>query len=192
MPRPKQFDIDQALQRAMETFWERGYEATSMSELLDRMGINRASFYDTFTSKHQVLVDALTAYGQQQLDAFKACTADMSMREVIEKLFSELAKSQKCEDGRRGCMVVNAAMERAGMDPEVDAIVKHAMVRHERFYRDRIEADQERGLIRPDLDATQTASALLAMTLGAQVLARASFPKRGIVAVGECALALLE
>ncbi len=62
MPRQKQFDPDRALGNAMELFWEKGYEATSVQDLVDRMGINRFSMYDTFGSKHQLFMSAINRY----------------------------------------------------------------------------------------------------------------------------------
>ena len=62
MPRPKAFDPDAALQQAMQVFWERGYEATSVQDLVQGMGINRFSLYSTFGGKHQLFVTALERY----------------------------------------------------------------------------------------------------------------------------------
>ncbi len=62
MARHKEFDQDEALQKAMEAFWARGYEATSMQDLVEHMGINRQSLYDTFGDKHSLFLKALDRY----------------------------------------------------------------------------------------------------------------------------------
>ncbi len=64
MPRVKEFDPDQALDRAMELFWRKGYEATSVQDLVEHMGINRFSLYDTFGSKHELFMAALDRYSE--------------------------------------------------------------------------------------------------------------------------------
>ena len=67
MPRAKCFDRNDALEKAMKAFWSRGYEATSMQDLVDCMGINRGSLYNTFGGKHELFLEALDHYGQNSL-----------------------------------------------------------------------------------------------------------------------------
>jgi TetR/AcrR family transcriptional repressor of nem operon len=72
MPWEKTFDTDVALTKAMEAFWSRGYEATSISDLVERMGINRGSLYDTFGDKRSLFMSALRAYGAVHLHDWTA------------------------------------------------------------------------------------------------------------------------
>ena len=80
MPWEKQFDQNETLELAMRAFWSGGYEGTSMTELLESMGIQKGSFYATYGSKHQVLIDALEAYVQDRFERFEAILDEPSPR----------------------------------------------------------------------------------------------------------------
>ena len=109
MARTREFDREEALDRAMHVFWDKGYEATSLSDLLDAMGIARQSLYDTFGDKHALFLEALDRYETHRLGQLQSCletapSVTRAFRDMFEGLVDE-SESVK----RRGCMGVSAA-----------------------------------------------------------------------------------
>ena len=123
MPRPKEFDREAALERAMELFWDRGYESASIRELVDCMGIGRASLYDTFGSKQALFAAAFRLYG----DRLRARLSERlgrpgSARDALIGFFEELAAGASA-DGR-GCLIVKSAMVVCREDEEARACAR--------------------------------------------------------------------
>ena len=117
--RPKQFDRQKVLQRAMELFWQRGYQAASLPELLKAMGISRQSLYDTFGNKRQLFVSAIEHYRATQLSQAlalleRAGSPLENVRSVL-RFFEDLAADRRC----RGCLVANVLVELGPHDPEI-------------------------------------------------------------------------
>jgi len=108
--RVRQFDADEALERALEVFWARGYEGATLPELTRAMGINRPSLYAAFGNKEQLFHKALDRYqtGPQSFvgEALKKPTA----RAVVETIFSGFVRMQRDRSGSRGCMIVSGAL----------------------------------------------------------------------------------
>ncbi len=108
--RVRQFDADDALDRALEVFWERGYEGATLPALTKAMGINRPSLYAAFGNKQQLFRKALERYqaGPQSFvgEALKKPTA----RAVVETIFSGFVGMQRDRSGSRGCMIVSGAL----------------------------------------------------------------------------------
>jgi TetR/AcrR family transcriptional repressor of nem operon len=125
--RPKQFDREEVLQRAMELFWLRGYEAASLPELLKTMGISRQSLYDTFGNKRELYVSAILHYRATQLSqALALLDRDGSGLENVRDLvrfFEELAADTRC----RGCFVANALVEMGPHDPEIAHLLQETL-----------------------------------------------------------------
>lgn len=150
MPLDKMFDVDDALDRALETFWEQGYEATSMRDLLERMGINRGSFYDTYKSKHDVLIDSLRRYDREYRRAtLRRASEGRGPREAVTAVFRSMIENTCGQAGRRGCFLVNSALELAPKDPEVARIVRSGFRDVERFFTALIERGKADGEFPP-------------------------------------------
>ena len=173
MPWEKQFDIEAVRQKAMIAFWTRGYENTSMQDLLDAMGIQRGSFYDTFKSKHDALLGALHRYDAGRKEMFSKAASGKSARGIIERFFRNVATEAQSDDGRRGCLLVNCALELAPRDPKVAEIVNRAFDETRSFFQSTIERGQSAGEISAAVNAKETAQTLLGLLLGMRVLARA-------------------
>lgn len=113
MARHKEFDVDVALDRALDLFWSNGFEATSMQDLVDHLGINRGSLYDTFGSKEELYRRAFDRYVAPPAGAADPLAAsDLSVKERISAFLHSKVDGT---DGR-GCFVVNTACERNGLD----------------------------------------------------------------------------
>ncbi len=172
MPREKQFDVEAALDRAMETFWAHGYEPTSMERLLERMGINRGSFYDTFESKRAVLLEALRRYAVERGEAMRAAAEGRPPREAILSVFRTLISGSPRAPGCRGCLLVNSAVELAPRDAEVAKIVRKGFRDIARFFARLVERGQAAGEIDRGLDAAELGRALLGHLLAGMVMTR--------------------
>jgi len=115
MARQKEFDRDEALHKAMETFWARGYEATSIQHLVESMGINRQSLYDTFGDKHALYLLTLDRYRDvESRKVFELLEAPGSVKKAIRQLFSGLIDCALESKQRRGCFMGNAISELSG------------------------------------------------------------------------------
>lgn len=124
MPRTKTFDEQQALDRAMETFWKKGYHATSMQDLVDTMGINRASLYDTFGGKKALFTKAFERYRSINTTGMKRFLDQQeSVKTGLRQLFTRAIEESQSEKGQQGCFVVNVTTELVPSDPEVETLV---------------------------------------------------------------------
>jgi TetR/AcrR family transcriptional regulator, transcriptional repressor for nem operon len=125
MARPKAFDREVALGQAMYTFWKCGYEATSMQDLVDAMGINRQSLYDTFGDKHTLYLEALERYrctdGQEFI---KFLDETKPLRKRLENAFAAIIKQSLEDKDRKGCFIANATLELASCDTTVHHFVE--------------------------------------------------------------------
>jgi TetR/AcrR family transcriptional repressor of nem operon len=173
MPWEKTFDTDVALTKAMEAFWSRGYEATSISDLVARMGINRGSLYDTFGDKRSLFMSALRAYGAVHLhDWTAALTRAHGPRGAILAAFERAVGAALEGGGRDGCLLINTALELSPHDKEVADFVGTCLADMEAFFRDRIEQAQAAGDIPGHVAPVETARALLGLFVAIRVFAR--------------------
>lgn len=117
MARTKEFDPDTALLRAMELFWSKGYEATSMADLVEHLGVSRASLYSTFGDKHELYVRAYDRYLEEGGDFVGELSQPGPVMPVVRSLLTRYAEESAADAERRGCFVVNTAVELSPHDP---------------------------------------------------------------------------
>ncbi|HEY7145595.1 MAG TPA: TetR/AcrR family transcriptional regulator [Streptosporangiaceae bacterium] len=181
MARTKEFDPDAVLQKALELFWERGYEATSMAGLVEHLGIARASIYATFGGKHELYVRALARY-VQGLDPILVTRLSQpgpvlpAVRALVRAYATEAAQDQR----RRGCMVVNAAVELVGRDPQAARLVEASWDTLETALTSALTRARAQGELPADRDPRALARFLLVLLQGIRVLGRA-YPDPGRV-----------
>jgi TetR/AcrR family transcriptional repressor of nem operon len=172
MGRQRAYDSNTVVDQAMRAFWARGYEATSISDLVEATGINRASLYAGFDDKRGLFMASLRRYDERQRRGFLDRLAqDMAPRAAILAAF-DAARTAPDAGQPGGCLLVNTALEVSPHDAEIRDFVQEALAGVELFFRDRIRAAQATGTIRADLDAKATAQALLGLFLGLRVLMR--------------------
>lgn len=173
MPWEKQFRTDEVLSKAMHAFWARGYDATSMQDLVASMGINRASIYATFGDKRSLFVKALRAYDERHRAAFlERLRQQRPGKTAIVKAFDEVIASALESGLRDGCLLVNTALELSPHDDAIAEIVGAGLREVEMFFHDMIEAGQALDEIPVSVDASRTAQALLSLFIGLRVLTR--------------------
>lgn len=181
MPWQKNFDIDKTLDRAMQTFWAHGYEATSMRNLLDVMEINRGSLYDTYGDKRTLFIAALKRYDEKIRKArLRSLQSSHPPLEAIQALFNDWIEQVMNDPERGGCFLTNTALELSTHDAEISNIVARSQKAIERFFLENIRNAQTQGRINLKLDATAASKSLLATLLGLLVLSR-SRPERKLL-----------
>ncbi|PYE87276.1 TetR/AcrR family transcriptional regulator [Phyllobacterium leguminum] len=172
MARPREFDEEKVLLKAVEQFWEHGYEATSIRDLATAMGLTTASVYNAFGDKRAVYRRALDFYVERSFGDRVGRFEQKPPREAIGAFFDEIIDRSLNDAKRRGCMLVNSALEVAPHDPEFQRVVAHVLVEVEAFFRRCIEAGQADETISRDQAADDLARTLLGTLLGIRVLAR--------------------
>jgi TetR/AcrR family transcriptional repressor of nem operon len=170
--RTKEFEPLEALDAAMELFWRKGYEAASMRELLDAMGIGRGSFYATFGDKHALFLSALDRFQKvRTLWVEEALQGEGlgGIEEVFQRSLDGLFQFRP----PRGCLLANSAVELAPHDPEVAARISGYVGRTEDAFRDALETARNRGEVPSGSDPRALARFLVNTLHGMRVLARA-------------------
>ena len=172
MVRTKEFDPEVALERAVELFWERGYEKTSLHDLVERMGIGRRSLYDTFGDKHTLFLAALRRYSAHwSEEATRITTEATDARQAIRLLF-EMSLTNGAAL-HRGCMVVNTATEATIEDGQADTIVGRNFAASADLVKYLVEQGRREGSITGRGSAEGLTSAIYNAWLGARVRVRA-------------------
>lgn len=172
MARPREFDEGAVLDAAIQCFWSRGYEATSIRDLAERMEITCASLYNAFGDKRTLYQKALDHYVDRSIsDRLRRC-ADQPPREAITAFFAEVLARSLGDRDHKGCMLVNAALDVTPHDPEFRTVVADVLVRIESFFRQKVEAGQADGSIARTQPAADVARHLLGALMGLRVLAR--------------------
>lgn len=171
MARPKTFDPDAAATEAMETFWERGYAATSVNDLLAEMGLNRGSLYDTFGDKKQLFLAALDKYQAQRAHELREMLdRPGSAKSAIVEFIHMAAQCATSEEGRRGCLAGKAAMELAPHDSDVADWLKKFHRRNIDLIARTIARGQDEGEINDRLEPRAAARFLLNALGGLRLL----------------------
>ncbi|GAA2210475.1 TetR/AcrR family transcriptional regulator [Nonomuraea monospora] len=172
MARSKEFDPEVALQQALELFWERGYEATSMADLVERLGLARASIYATFGGKRELYLKALERYLEQGRVIERLSQPGPALPAVQAFLDSYVAEIL-ADELRRGCMVVNTAVEFASRDAVVLAKVVTSWAELETALAGTLIRARAQGEIPAGKDPQALARFLLVLLQGLRVLGRA-------------------
>ncbi len=190
--RPKEFDERQALERAMEVFWAHGYEATSVQDLLDAMGINRGSMYDTFGDKHALFSAAIDHYGRTVTRGLEdTLGAPGSPLGNIRKSLLTVA-DQTFDRPCRGCMATNTAVELAQHDPQAGAAVTSIMQRIEKAFRGALQRSVEAGELGPQTNTRALGRFLTGTLQGVVVMGKASASRATLKDIVNVALSTLE
>ncbi|MFD6292926.1 TetR/AcrR family transcriptional regulator [Streptomyces sp. NPDC060205] len=127
MARPKEFDPEAALRDAVTLFWRQGYEATSVADLVDHLGVGRPSLYATFGTKHQLYLRALDVYAQERVALdLELLSQPGPVLPVVRRWIQRYADEVEADEQRLGCFAVNAAAELLPGDAEVARIVEGA------------------------------------------------------------------
>jgi TetR/AcrR family transcriptional repressor of nem operon len=180
MARPREFDEATVLEAAMHCFWAQGYEATSVRDLAAQMGITGASLYNAFGDKRSLYRRSLAYYLAQSVRDRVARFERLEPFPAIRAFFDEIVGRSVNDKRRRGCMLVNSALELAPYDAEFRKIVAEEMIFIEQFFLRCVAAGQKDGTISAAQPAAELAKLLLSVLLGIRVLARTR-PQRTVL-----------
>ena len=192
MARPREFDETAVLEAAMNCFWAQGFEQTSVRDLAARMGITGASLYNAFGDKRSLYRQAFIYYLAQSVRDRIARLEKLPPDMAVRAFFEEIIERSVDDKQRRGCFLVNAALELAPYDPEIRELVVEEMVFIEVFFRRSIEAGHKDGSITDTRPADELAKLLLSVLLGIRVLARTRPQREVLEGATNGVLALLD
>jgi TetR/AcrR family transcriptional repressor of nem operon len=193
MPRPREFNETAALEAALDCFWQRGYEATSVRDLAASMGLSAPSLYNAFGDKQALFARALERYLDcTTRDRLRRYETGLPPKEAILQFFAEIIDHSINDRKRKGCFLVNSALEVAPHKSELGAVIVEQFGEIEAFFKRCILAAQADRTVPRNVNANDAARLLLGVLLGIRVLAR-STPNRSLLeGVARPALALLD
>ena len=191
MARPNEFDRDDVLERAMELFWARGYEATSIGDLVEHVGIGRQSLYDTFGDKHALYVAALDRYRDKHgTGVVEALAGDGPIRARLREVMRIVAE-RAGERPSKSCMLLCAVAERGPDDPDVRKRFGTNTSAFERALTARLGHAREAGELHSKQDDRGLARYLINAMYGLQLLARGGSDRKHLDQVIDVTLSIL-
>lgn len=192
MSRLKAFDEDRALDAAVDCFWARGYEASSVRDLAEAMGIGSASLYNAYGDKRELFVLALERYANRSMrERIARIEARHAPKQAIETFLAEIIERSARDPDSKGCLLVNSALDVASRDAEIGRLVTAYLGEIRAFFRRSLEAAVRDGQMSGQIDAATLSAHFLGVVLGIRVLARTGAKRRLLESVAEPALALL-
>lgn len=191
MSRSKEFDVNEVLDKAMVLFWEQGYEKTSMSDLVEHMGIHRRSLYDTFGDKHSLFLQAINRYLEKVRANFTSeIKSSKTATEALYSIFQFMISDE--EDRPSGCLLVNSVTELASRDAEINAKSIESFKITEDMFEQIIVWGQRDGEFTSKQNAKELAEYLHAVSIGIRVMRRASVDQPKFLHIVDVSINLLK
>ncbi len=169
MARPREFDADDALERATRLFWTKGFEQTSLDELCVATGLGRSSLYAAFGDKRGLYLRALARYEERSAARIAQALAGKPIRDGLAAFLGTLVDDIVAGPGRRGCFIGNCAAELARLDATAAARVRRSLERIEAAFRDALAKD-----LGSDADVAALARFLTAGIQGLRLVGKAN------------------
>jgi TetR/AcrR family transcriptional repressor of nem operon len=193
MARPREFDADAALDRAMDVFWAKGYEATSLDDLCDVTGLSRSSLYATFGSKRNLLLKSVDRYVAQRGPNLAAILAqDLPVRDAFATLARHFIDQIVAGPGRRGCFLGNCAAELPRGDRVALARVRRGLESTEATFQHALARAKVRGELRADADLDALARCLTAGFQGLRLVGKVNQDRAFLNDIATTMLRILE
>ena len=193
MARPREFKTMEALGKAMDVFWSKGYEATTLCDLLDAMDLSKSSFYDTFGSKHEVFLDSIEHYKKTMTSQITGVASlEQPARKLIESLFDRAVSRITEEGGQRGCFLNNCSVEVALHDPQAAKLIDGGIGLVEDTFFALVERGQREGDIASDKEARALARFLTSSLNGLMVIAKTNPDPEGLADIARQSMVVLD
>jgi len=192
MPRPREFDVDTALERAMHVFWAKGYESTSLDDLCEATGLGRSSLYSVFNDKRDLYLRALDRYENASAARIAVALArPRPIRRALSAFLERMIDDIVAGPGRRGCFIGNCSAELARLDRSAATRVRRSLERVEAEFRKALARTKERGEIVPAADITALARFLTAGIQGLRLVGKANPDRTALRDIAETMLRCL-
>ena len=192
MARTKEFDTDEVLNKAIDLFWDKGYNGCSMQDVVDGLGLSRSSIYETFGDKRQLFLEALKKYQRAGVEEMeKNLDKATDIRQVLTKVFESVLPDDLHCTVRKGCFMVNTAVELASHDPEIAAIVKANRQEVEDILTKAIKKGQRTGQVTSTLDPRSIARFIYTNLSGIRVTAEAGTDRKILEDIIKVSLSVL-
>ncbi|MEM6633161.1 MAG: TetR/AcrR family transcriptional regulator [Bacteroidota bacterium] len=176
MPRTKNFNKDAVLEQAMELFWKKGYYATSVQDLVDHLGINRGSLYNTYGGKKELFDEAFHHYRTVNTEVVKKFLyKQKNVREGLRALFELAIKQSQKDPDHKGCFVVNSTIEFIPNDAVTIEVLNQNKVQFEKIFYNYLLSGVEKGEISADKDLSTIATLLFTYYNGLKVVTKLEF-----------------
>ena len=193
MARPREFDVDSALEAAMQTFWAKGYEATSVDDLCGSTGLGRSSLYAAFVDKRQLYLRALDRYEDAAAARVAAALAGpLPIRESIAAFLDRIIDDIVSGPCRRGCFIGNCAAEISRGDRSAVNQVRRSLARVEKVFREALTGARDRGEIDSGSDVTALARFFTAGIQGLRLVGKANPDRKALEDVAKTMLRALD
>ncbi len=190
MARPREFDLDDVLDTAMDVFWRKGYHATSMADLVEATGLHRGSLYAAFGSKAEFYDRAVDRYmSAVTLRRAVAHGRDKPVGAFLREVFDDIIEAAVTDDTRRGCLMTNTAVELAAHQPQIADRVLSTVAELEDLLASRFELAQATGEIARDQSPRALARFVLSTIQGLRVMAKLRPDRKALQDVASVALA---
>ena len=188
MGRQKEFCVEQALGKALEVFWERGFEGASLSDLTDAMGITRPSLYATYGNKEELFRKALALYDACYMSFLPAALGEPTAVSVVEKILEGFVILATNSQHPRGCLGTNGALAcSTAADPiKVELVRRRGLF--EASLKKRLQRAQDDGDLPADASPADLARFVMAMTSGISVQAAGGASRSSLRRVADIAL----
>jgi TetR/AcrR family transcriptional repressor of nem operon len=193
MPRLKAFDEDRAIDSAVDCFWARGYEATSVRDLAEAMGIGGASLYNAYGDKRELFIRSLERYANRSMrERVARIEARFEPKQAIGAFLAEIIDRSAKDPDCKGCLLVNSALDVAPHDQEIGRLVAAYLGEIRAFFKRSLLAARQADQVDKRIDAETAAAHLLGVVLGIRVLARTGAKRKLLESVAQPALDLLD
>lgn len=187
--RPRSFDRDAALAAAMDVFWEKGFEATSITDLTEAMGINPPSLYSAFGDKEKLFLEAIDSYSKRRGESCPYCE-EPTARQAIEKLLTFMAHDLTERSHPRGCLMMMAAATSANTSAALQEALTQKRVASRDNLRNRIKRGIEEGDVPQGADAAALADFYSTIMTGMAMQARDGATRKSLLATVAQAMSL--
>jgi len=188
MGRPREFDVDKALDLALQVFWRKGYEGASIADLTETMGITKPSLYSAFGNKEELFRKALDRYVDGPGGYFQLALAKPNIRAVVEHLLYESAAAVTDPDHPPGCLAVQGALTCGDAAESIKQELVSRRAKGEQDLRERFERAIAEGDLPPGSDAADLAAYLSAILQGMAVQAAGGTSREQLRKIAEMAL----